>query len=148
MLFDLDGGCPGVFSVSQVSPGMRNRLTFEIDTVESTLAWNQERPNRLWVGHRDRPNDELVRDPSLLEPAAAALAHYPAGHQEGWPDALTNLAADFTRCVQAHRRGAAHERLVATFADADRVTRTVEAILESGRTAAWVDVAQIENAAA
>jgi predicted dehydrogenase len=148
VMFDLRGGCPGVFTVSQVSPGMRNRLTFEIDTPDATVAWDQERPNRLWVGHRDAPNEELVRDPALLAPGAAALTHYPAGHQEGWPDALTNLVGEFTRLVKAHGRGEQFDRRLATFAEADRVTRTVEAIVESGGSGTWVEVASMENAPA
>jgi predicted dehydrogenase len=142
VLFDLDDGCPGVFSVSQVSPGMRNRLTIELDTPDATLAWNQEQPNQLWIGHRDRPNEVLLRDPALLEPGAAALAHYPAGHEEGWPDALANLVADFTQNVLAHRRGEPRDSLVASFADAHRVMATVEAIMESGRSGAWADVSE------
>jgi predicted dehydrogenase len=140
VLFDLEGGCPGVFTVSQVSPGMRNRLTVELDTPDATLAWNQEQPNQLWIGHRDRANEVLLRDPALLEPRAAALAHYPAGHEEGWPDALANLVSDFTDDVLAHRAGEQRDSLVATFADAHRVGATVEAIVESGRSGAWVDV--------
>jgi predicted dehydrogenase len=142
ILFDLEGGCPGVFSVSQVSPGMRNRLTVEVDTPDATLAWNQEQPNQLWIGHRDRPNEVLLRDPALLEPRAAALAHYPAGHEEGWPDALANLVAEFTEDVLAHRRGEQRETLVASFADAHRVMATVEAIMESDRMGAWVEVSE------
>jgi predicted dehydrogenase len=142
VLFDLEDGCPGVFSVSQVSPGMRNRLTVELDTPEATLAWNQEQPNQLWIGHRDRANEVLLRDPALLEPRAAALAHYPAGHEEGWPDALANLVSEFTEDVLAHGNGVRRDSLVATFADAHRVTATVEAIVESARTASWVDVPQ------
>ena len=56
-----------------------------------------------------------------LDPRAAALAHYPAGHEEGWPDALANLVAEFTEDVFAHRRGERRETLVASFADAHRV---------------------------
>lgn len=60
-----------------------------------TLAWDQEHPNRLWVGRRSGPNEEIVRDPALLSPQAAAYAHYPGGHEEGWPDGLKNLFRDF-----------------------------------------------------
>jgi predicted dehydrogenase len=140
VMFDLAGGCPGVFSVSQVSPGMRNRLTVEVDTADATLAWNQEQPNQLWIGHRDRANEVLLRDPALLDPRAAALAHYPAGHEEGWPDALANLVREFTDDVLAHRRGERRDSLVASFADAHRVAATVEAIVESARTDAWVEL--------
>jgi predicted dehydrogenase len=142
VLFELDDGCPGVFTVSQVTPGKRNGLTFEIDAGAVSLAWDQELPNALHIGRRDRPNEVLVRDPGLLSPAAAALAHYPAGHEEGWPDGLKNLVLDFYAGVRARRRGEPHDSSVATFADAHRITRAVEAILESQRDGRWVDIAE------
>jgi predicted dehydrogenase len=137
VLLDLEGDCPAVLNVSQVSPGMRNRLTFEIDTPRASLQWNQEHPNRLWIGRRDRPNEELVRDPSLLSPDAARLAHYPAGHEEGWPDGLKNLMIDFYAAVRERRPPST----VASFAEADQVLRVVEAVVESGRRDGWVEVA-------
>jgi predicted dehydrogenase len=140
VLFELDDGCPGVFTVSQVTPGRRNGLTFEIDAGAVSLAWDQEHPNALRIGRRDAPNEVLVRDPALLSPAAAALAHYPAGHEEGWPDGLKNLFLDFYASVDAHGRGEARESSVATFADAHRITRAVEAILESDRDGRWVEL--------
>jgi predicted dehydrogenase len=137
VLIRMDGGCEGAFSVSQVAAGRKNRLAIELDTPAASFAWDQEEPNRLWIGHRDRANEELVRDPALLSPEAAALAHYPGGHQEGWPDALANLFADFYAAV----RDPAHEASFATFADAHRTTQVVEAILASHREERWVDIA-------
>jgi predicted dehydrogenase len=147
ILFELEDGCPGVLTVSQVSPGFRNRLTFEIDTADVTLGWDQEDPNELWLGRRDRPSEHLVRDPALLSPAAAALTHYPAGHQEGWPDGLKNLMLDFYSAVRAHRRGEPHRSTVATFDEAHRVTCTVEAVLDSAREGRWVNVNQTREVA-
>jgi predicted dehydrogenase len=141
VLFELDDGCPGVFTVSQVTPGKRNGLTFEIDAGAVSLAWDQEHPNALRIGRRDRANEVLVRDPALLSPAAAALAHYPGGHEEGWPDGLKNLFLDFYAAVEEHASGGRRESSVATFADAHRITRAVEAILESNREGRWADVA-------
>ena len=140
VLFEMDDGCAGVFTVSQVSPGRRNRVMFEIDTRVASLAWDQERPNELWIGRRDRANEQLLRDPALLSEEAAALAHYPGGHQEGWPDGLKNLVLDFYTSVGAHERGGAHRTSVASFADAHRITCTIEALLESHRTDAWIAV--------
>ena len=144
VMLELDGGCQGVFTVSQVSPGMRNRLSFHIDTADAAYLWNQERPNRLWIGRRDRPSEEVVRDPSLLSPPAVRLTHYPAGHQEGWPDALRNLIADF----YANVRDPAHTGIVATFADAHAVTLAIDAILRSDQDAGWVDVPAVREEAA
>ena len=133
-------GARGAFSVSQVSPGRRNRLWFQVDAAQASFAWDQEEPNRLWIGRRDRANDELVRDPSLLAAPAAALAHYPGGHQEGWPDAQRNLFADFYGAVRAQGTGEAYERMFASFEEAHHVMQVIDAIAESGRTRSWVSV--------
>ena len=140
VLIEMDDGCAGAFTVSQVSPGRRNGIAFEIATRLMSLAWDQEHPNELWIGRRDRANEQLVRDPALLSEDAAALAHYPGGHQEGWPDGLKNLMLDFYASVRAHERGGGRETSVASFADAHRITCTVEALLESHRTDAWIAV--------
>jgi predicted dehydrogenase len=136
VLIRFAGGCEGSFSVSQVSAGRKNRLTLEIDTPDASFAWDQEDPNRLWIGRRDEANAEVLRDPALLSPEAAPLAHYPGGHQEGWPDALANLVRDFYAAVAA----SSHRGSFATFADAHRTTRIVEAILASDREERWVEI--------
>ena len=139
-LLRFSDGCAGVVSVSQVSAGRKNRVWIEVDAARAALQWDQERPNLLWIGHRDQANQELVRDPTLLSPAAAALAHYPGGHQEGWPDGLKNLLAEFYAAVAAAGEGRPAERQFASFADAHHVTRVVEAIARSDEQGGWVAV--------
>jgi predicted dehydrogenase len=141
VLLRFASGARGTFSVSQVSAGRRNRLVFEVNAATESLAWDQEEPNTLWVGRRDGPNAEVVRDPALLSPPAAALAHYPAGHQEGWPDGLKNLFIDFYAAVAARDAGEPYDASFATFADAHRVGLQVEAILASHAAGAWTPVA-------
>src|ERR687898_3252309 len=61
-------GAPGVMTVSQVSAGHKNRLVFEIGGADASVAWNSERPEELWIGHRERASELLQRDPALLAP--------------------------------------------------------------------------------
>ncbi len=69
-------------------------------------------------------NLELVRDPALLGGAAAAAVRLPAGHPEGWSDALANAVEDFLRDRRARRaRAAHHDRTIATFRDGPRPRR-------------------------
>jgi predicted dehydrogenase len=143
VVFRTDRGVRGTFTVSQMSPGWKNRLFFEIDAATGSLSWDQEDPNRLRIGRRDQANAELPRDPSMLFPEAAALAHYPAGHQEGWPDALMNLFVDFYAAVAARRSGAGYQPSFATFEDAHRITQAVEAIVMSQRTSSWQTVGAV-----
>lgn len=140
VLLRFRSGARGAFTVSQVSAGWKNRLRVDIDAAEASLGWDQEDPNTLRIGRRDDPNLELLRDPSLLAPEAAALAHYPGGHQEAWPDGLRNLFIDFYAAVAAHGSGKGHRGSFATFEDAHRVTQIVEAVAESDRRGAWVVV--------
>jgi predicted dehydrogenase len=130
-------GARGAFHVSQVSAGHKNRLFFEVDARRASLAWDQEEPNRLWIGHRDRPNSELVRDPDLLSEQAASLAHYPGGHTEGWGDALRNLMLDFYTAVAARQRSESYAPHLASFADAHQSMRLVEAIVRSDQAGSW-----------
>jgi predicted dehydrogenase len=127
-------------TVSQVSAGWKNHLLLEVDAAEASFVWDQEEPNRLRIGRRDGANRDVLRDPSQLSPAAARLAHFPGGHQEGWPDALRNLFEDFYMSVSARRAGGEHERTFASFDDAARVQAVVEAVLRSDATGMWVDV--------
>jgi len=66
----------------------------EISGRRSARAWNSEEPNDLWVGHRDRPNELLVRDPALLQAAARKFTSYPGGHAEGFSDTFKQLFRD------------------------------------------------------
>lgn len=140
VLLRLASGARGVLTVSQVTAGAKNRLTIGVDAATASFEWNQEEPNTLRVGRRDGANLEVPRDPNALAPPAAALAHLPAGHQEGWADALRNLFVDFYGAVAAHREGRTHDGAFATFEDAHRVTRLVEAIAESDREERWIQV--------
>jgi predicted dehydrogenase len=136
ILIHLEGGVQGVFTVSQVSAGRKNRLFFEIVADGATFAWDQEKPNHLWVGNRANANEEWLKDPALLSPKSGALAHYPGGHQEGWPDGLKNLCLDFYRKVSDR----SHAASFATLADGHQIMRLIEAILESHRTEKWVSL--------
>ena len=62
ILLRLTGGARAVVTISQVSAGRKNRLSWEIDGSESALAWHSEAPEELWLGHRGRPNELLLRE--------------------------------------------------------------------------------------
>jgi predicted dehydrogenase len=143
VLFTTARGVPGSLTISQVSPGWKNHLVLEVDALETSFVWDQEEPNHLRIGRRDGANRDLVRDPSLLVPRAARLAHFPAGHQEGWPDGLRNMVQDFYGAVEASRGGEAYEPTFASFDEAARVQAIVEAISRSDATGAWIDVDDI-----
>jgi len=138
VLFHLEGDLSGAMTVSQVSAGRRARLWFEIDGTEGSLAWNSEEPGTLWIGRRNRANEELPKDPALLSPQARRYAAYPGGHAEGYPDTFVQLFRDFYNYIEAGDLKA--PRTFPTFETGNDEMVLCEAIERSSRTRAWVDV--------
>jgi predicted dehydrogenase len=95
VLLRFEGNVRGVLTVSQVSAGRKADLEFEINGSEASLAWNSASPNQLWIGHRNQANQDFLKDPSQMSPAARGYAGYPAGHAEGYPDTFLQLFKDF-----------------------------------------------------
>ncbi|MDQ0217427.1 Gfo/Idh/MocA family oxidoreductase [Peribacillus cavernae] len=134
-----DGG-NGVFTVSQVSAGRKNRLSFEIDGSESSAYWNQEEPEKLWIGHRDKPNEILLADPGLFSQEAKSSIHHPGGHNEGWPDALKNVMLHFYTFIREGKDPLNDRTNFATFEDGHLSMCITDAILESNKQQKWVKV--------
>jgi predicted dehydrogenase len=141
ILVELDGGLRGSLVVSQVSSGRKNRQWIEVDGSRSALSWDQENPNHLWIGHRDKPNEILIKDPSLMDANARGYAHYPGGHPEGYPDGPRNLFRNLYRYIAAGKKPGRDPADFPTFEDGDAEVRIVEAVLSSHERQQWVDVA-------
>jgi predicted dehydrogenase len=139
ILLCFSNGARGVVWVSQVTAGRKNCLRFELAGSRQSLAWNSETPNDLWIGHRDQPNETLIRDPGLLTPAARAIATYPGGHNEGFPDSFKQCFREFYTYISAGDFAA--PRPFPTFSDGHREIQLCEAILASHRRRGWVTVA-------
>jgi len=138
IILHFENGVRGVLTVSQVSSGRKNRLFYEINGSKSSLAWDSERPNELWVGHRTAPNQIIMKDPSLLSPEARAVASYPGGHNEGFPDTFKQLYAKVYDYILAGEFTKKPD--FPTFVDGHYEVRLCEAIQESARERAWVKI--------
>jgi predicted dehydrogenase len=136
ILIEFDTGAHGCLTVNQCAAGRKNRLYFEIDGSKCAIAWNQERPNELWVGRRDGPNQTIMKDPSLLYPAAREYAHYPGGHNEGYPDGPKNFFRNVYGFIAGTRAGGDFS----TFVDGHNEIAICDAVLKSSREKRWVDV--------
>ena len=140
VLLRFRGGATGSFTVSQVTAGRKNCLRYEIAGSQAALAWNSECPNELWLGHRDRPNELLLRDPALITPEARRFSNYPGGHNEGFPDTFKQLFRAVYDYIEAKDWRA--PRPFPTFEDGHREALICEAILRSHREGRWVAVTQ------
>jgi len=134
VLFRTDRAATGSVTVSQISPGRKNRLWFEVDGSRTSLAFDQENPESLFVGSRGE-NAAVLRDPATLSPEAARLSVVPGGHPMGYLDCF----AAFVRDVHSAIRGTAAAPCP-TFDDAARMVRLTEAVLASAADRSWKEV--------
>lgn len=135
-IFRMGERARGAMTASQVSAGRKNRLSIEIYGTRSGVAWDQERPDELWIGHRDAANGVLIKDPSLLQPAAQSFADLPGGHSEGYDDTFKKVFRRFYASI----RDAEAPRDYPRFADGLRQLVILDAELESHRTRTWIDL--------
>lgn len=133
-LLRLGDTCRGAFTVSQVSAGCKNRFEWMVCGTKGSVAWNQERPDELWIGRRNEPNQIIIKDGSLFHPEAAAYADYPGGHSEGYDDSHKQLFRRFWSRVLDPSLPVEYP----TFADGLRGMQLLEAVLESHKKRAWV----------
>lgn len=140
VLLRFDDGSKGSMTVSQVSAGRKNRLSFEINASKMSLGWDQEVPQQLWIGRRDGPNQQLSDDPSLLNPEVAGSAHFPGGHIEGWPDAFKNMMHNFYLFIAAGKKPGVDAANFATFHEGANIMQIVEAMVQSHQQQRWINV--------
>ncbi|WP_436714593.1 Gfo/Idh/MocA family oxidoreductase [Roseiconus lacunae] len=138
VMFRFASGANGCLWVSQTTAGRKNCLRFEIAGSQSTLAFNSESPNELWIGHRDQPSETLLRDPALMSQQAGKIANYPGGHNEGFPDTFKQLFRSFYGYIASDDRPT--RRPFPTFEDGHHEILLCEAILKSHRKQAWQSV--------
>ncbi len=140
LLLRYEGGARGSVAISQLSPGRKNSLAYQIDGSSSAVAWDSEQPEQLWIGHRDRPNELLLRNPALMNAAGAAAARLPGGHVEGFADTFGAVFSAIYDDVIAGRPSPSPR--YATFAAGHEEMLIGDAVLESARTGRWVEVAR------
>lgn len=138
VLLRFDNGNRGSITVSQVSAGRKNRLAFEISGSNKTFSFNSESPNEVWIGYRDKANEVLLRDPSLVDQGARSLITFPGGHNEGFPDTSKQMFREVYAAIESGRQP--ENPTYPTFADGYRELLICERILESNRKQAWVEV--------
>ena len=136
ILFRFKGGARGSLNVSQINSGRKNCLRYEIAGAKCALAWNSEQPEDLWIGHRAKANEWLLRDPSLLGDLARGYTNYPGGHHEGFPDTFKQCFKAFYSYIAAGDFKA--KPMFPTFEEGHREVALCEKILASHREQRWV----------
>ena len=143
LLLRFEGGVRATLSVSQVAAGHSNDLELSIDGTTASATWRQEQPDQLRIA-REGSVEMIVRSPGRLSPGARQLAQLPAGHNEGWADALRNLIAAAYAAIRGDRDAQAESAApLPTFEDGVRHIAFVEAALQSAAAGHWVSIDEV-----
>ncbi|MBD8682537.1 Gfo/Idh/MocA family oxidoreductase [Pseudomonas sp. CFBP 13719] len=103
VLFKMSGGASGVLIASQVCAGEENPLKIRVYGELGGLEWRQEEPSSLIHRSLDQPM-RILRSglgQPWLSAAATRRMRLPAGHPEGYLEAMANLYVDFADAIQA-----------------------------------------------
>ncbi|WP_433306079.1 Gfo/Idh/MocA family protein [Actinoplanes sp. CA-030573] len=135
VLFRTDRGAVGNVTISQITPGRKNRLWVSVDGSAESLSFDQENPESLWIGGRE-VNRQWLRGAGAGSAAAEGYVTVPAGHPQGYQDCFDAFVADTYAAI-----GGQPPDGLPTFADGRRAAVITEAVLASARARAWVEVA-------
>jgi predicted dehydrogenase len=101
LLLRFAGGARGALLASQIAAGDRNGLRIRVWGEAGGLDWSQETPDRLVVNWIDAPSQVLHAGSSYLSEPARRVSRLPAGHPEGFIEALANLYRDYAEAIRA-----------------------------------------------
>ncbi|KPQ15108.1 MAG: putative dehydrogenase [Rhodobacteraceae bacterium HLUCCO18] len=141
ILIRYENGARGVMSTSQINIGRKNSLQWDVVGSVASAAWDSETPDHLFIGHRDRPNEVLMRDFTLMNPTGTAAASLPPGHVEGFADSFFAFFRSVYSDVAAGGRQAG--ATWATFEDGHLEMVFCDAVLRSAQENRWVRLDEI-----
>ena len=140
VLLRFDNNAHGSITVNQVAAGRKNRLYFEIYGSKSAISFDSEKPNEMWLGYREKSNETIMRDPSLLYDQAREIVSFPGGHNEGFPDTSKQLFNKFYNYIADGGVKSGAEPQFPTFEAGLRELILCEGIFESAKSKKWINI--------
>ncbi|MBO5774847.1 MAG: Gfo/Idh/MocA family oxidoreductase [Kiritimatiellae bacterium] len=92
--------------VSKVATGEENGVRLRVYGEKASLFWDQEAPDRLTVRYPFRPDAVYKRKAPYIEAdsqSSMKASRIPAGHPEGFIEALANIYSEFVAAVVSRR---------------------------------------------
>ncbi len=139
-LFEFEGGALGTLEASRFAQGRKNYNSFELNAENGSIRFNLERLNELEVFYRDDDPKETRGFHNVL--ISEGYHPYwenwwPHGHMLGWEHSFVHEFHHFFDAIVNNKDVAPYG---ATFDDGYRNAVLCDAILESARSRAVVDI--------
>ena len=132
ILMRLAGGAKASLVTSKIATGEENGVRLRVYGDKASLYWDQESPNYLSVKYPLKPEMTFKRKAPYvadLSEAAQRASRFPAGHHEGFVEALGNIYDEFVAAVISRK-----ERDFPGVRAGIRSMRFVEAALKSSKS--------------
>lgn len=100
------GGAKGLYWASQIAVGYDNGLRVRVLGSKGSIQWSQENPNYLTLSKLGEPTVTISRGRDGLYPGAQSYSRIPAGHPEGYFEALANIYKTFISALVKKASGA------------------------------------------
>lgn len=140
VMLKFEDGIKGVLMVAQVCPGRKQRLEWEISGFNKSLAWQNEEPEKLWIGYRTKPNENYMKDPGLMSEYSRTFASSSAGLSEGYLDSWKNIMSRIYSYIidSGNKKDVTPD--FPTFEEGYKIMIIIDAILKSAEQNKWVDI--------
>ena len=139
ILMRLEKGAKASLVTSKIATGEENGVRLRVYGEKASLFWDQEAPNYLSVKYPTKPEAIFKRKaPNIGELSTRSLAasRFPAGHHEGFVEALANIYDEFVAAVLTRKTRDCPDATAGV-----RSMRFVEAALKSNaKGSRWVKV--------
>ena len=139
VLFRLSNGAPGSFTTCQAVLGRKSDIEIQVYGSRCSFAWDHSNSNRLWIGHRGKPN-EIAIEAAVPLPETAAYTPLPAGHPLGYQDAILNLFKDFYEDVNSEGHNLHHPHPRPTFRSGMDAMRILDWLIRSSTERRWINL--------
>nr|AGS52170.1 oxidoreductase domain protein [uncultured bacterium contig00049] len=144
IMVEYDKGAKGLYWSSQIAVGYDNGLRVRIFGEKGTIQWTQEEPNYIDVFKLGQPNQRWSRGRNRFYPHAQGYSRIPAGHPEGYFEALANIYKTYIGAVSKLKAGQSPSAEDLDFPDArsglDGVIFINKCVESSDNGAVWVKI--------
>ena len=136
-------GAKGMYWASQIAVGYDNALSVRIFGSKGTIEWVQEQANYLKIVRLGKPAEYWSRGRDAFYPHAQSYSRVPAGHPEGYFEALGNIYKTYIGALLKIKAGKTPDEADLDFPGVEMgidgvkfINRCVES---SGKGAVWVN---------
>ena len=131
VMYRFENGAIGNVTISQMAAGKKNNLEVFISGTKASVSWGLDDLENVHIGYRDKPSLIMTKDYGLMTVAKNAI-DFPAGHTEGFPDAIKQVFKQVYSQPQ--------DKHYAQFEDGLRQMILCEKISESAKKSQWIKI--------